>query len=100
MNTQQILDLGCGTGTLTLQIKRAFPHAEVRGIDGDPKILKIARAKTQRAGLEIALDEGMAFALPYPDATFDRVVSSLVLHHLTAGDKRRSCAEVFRVLRP
>ena len=99
-NTLRILDLGCGTATLTLQIKRASPDAEVRGIDGDPKILKIARAKATRAELEIGLDEGMAFDLPYADGAFDRVLSSLVLHHLSAENKRRACAEVLRVLRP
>ena len=99
-NAQRILDLGCGTATLTLQIKRAVPHAHVCGVDGDPKILAIARAKARKAGLEIQLAEAMAFALPYPDGSFDRVVSSLVLHHLTPEHKRCASAEVWRVLRP
>jgi len=41
----------------------------------------------------------MAFELPYPDATFDRVISSLLFHHLTRGNKERTLREVFRVLR-
>lgn len=96
----RVLDLGCGTATLTMLIKRSCPDAAVSGIDGDPNILKIARAKAEKAGLDIEFEEGMAFALPYADASFERVLSSLVLHHLSPADKLRACKEVFRVLGP
>ena len=96
----RILDLGCGTATLTILIKEMHPETEVIGLDGDPKILKIARAKIDKAGLAITLTEGMAFALPYDNNSFDRVLSSLVFHHLTAENKKRTLGEVFRVLRP
>ncbi len=95
-----VLDLGCGTATLTLLIKKACPEAEVTGLDGDPTILEIARSKVEEAKLDIALDQGMAFELPYPDGYFDRVVSSLVLHHLTHENKMRTFEEILRVLRP
>jgi ubiquinone/menaquinone biosynthesis C-methylase UbiE len=95
----RVLDLGCGTGTLTLMIKRKHPEAEVVGIDGDPKIIEIAKKKISKAGVPVGLDVGMAFALPYADRSFDRVVSSLVLHHLTHEDKQRTLREVYRVLR-
>jgi len=81
-------------------LKRAQPEAEVIGVDGDPQILAIARAKTARSGLAVTYDEGMADALPYPDASFDRVVSSLVFHHLSREAKRRAVGEAFRVLKP
>lgn len=97
---QRALDLGCGTATLTMLIKQAQMDAEVVGIDGDPKILAIARKKVQTAGLDLTLDEGLSFDLPYPDASFDRVLSSLFFHHLTTPDKQRTLAEVFRILRP
>ncbi|WP_437487069.1 class I SAM-dependent methyltransferase [Sorangium sp. So ce1014] len=42
----------------------------------------------------------MAWELPYPDGTFDRVASSLMFHHLAADDKRRTAEEILRVLRP
>jgi Methylase involved in ubiquinone/menaquinone biosynthesis len=96
----RVLDLGCGTGTLTIMIKKAHPGSEVVGIDGDPQILEIARRKTKEAGTSINFDEGMAYNLPYPDNSFDRVLSSLVFHHLTTQDKERTLAEIYRVLKP
>lgn len=96
----RVLDLGCGTATLTLMIKQAHPDAEVTGLDGDPKALEIARGKIAKSGLPIRLDEGMAFNLPYPDNSFDRVFSGLLFHHLTRQDKERTLREVGRVLLP
>jgi ubiquinone/menaquinone biosynthesis C-methylase UbiE len=96
----RVLDLGCGTATLTLMLKQAEPEAEVVGLDGDEQVLAIARTKVARAGVDIRFDQGMAYALPYPDASFDRVVSSLVIHHLTSGNKQRAFQEAFRILRP
>jgi len=95
----QVLDLGCGTGMLTLLIKSHYPKAEVFGLDADPKVLAVARAKAAKAGLIVRLDHGMAFELPYPDASFDRVISSLLFHHLTRENKERTLKEIFRVLR-
>jgi ubiquinone/menaquinone biosynthesis C-methylase UbiE len=96
---QRVLDLGCGTGTLTILIKQLHPESEVVGLDGDPNVLVIARAKAKKAGIDIAFDEAMAFQLPYPDGSFDRVLCSLVLHHLTTENKRRALKEVYRILR-
>jgi len=97
---RRVLDLGCGTGTLALLIKSHHPNADVFGLDADPKVLEVARAKAAKAGLSIRLDHGMAFELPYPDVSFDRVISSLLFHHLTRENKERTLREVFRVLRP
>ena len=94
----KVLDLGCGTGTLTLMLKRRYPEAEVTGMDGDPQVLDIARDKTH--GTSIQWDEGLASSLPYPDSVFDRVVTSLVIHHLVTEDKRRAFKEIYRVLKP
>ena len=96
----RVLDLACGTATLTIATKRAYPHTIVVGIDGDPVILRKARAKAQRAGVEVQLDEGLSYALPYEDASFDRVLSSLFFHHLTRENKFRTLTEVWRVLKP
>jgi ubiquinone/menaquinone biosynthesis C-methylase UbiE len=93
-----VLDLGCGTGTLTLMIKRAHPNVDVTGLDGDPQVLDIARDKSH--GVNIQWDEGLASSLPYPDSVFDRVVTSLVIHHLVTDDKRLAFKEIYRVLKP
>jgi ubiquinone/menaquinone biosynthesis C-methylase UbiE len=95
-----ILDLGCGTGTLTTMIKRACPGANVVGLDVDPEVLQIARRKAAAAGVEIELREGMAYAPPFAAGSFDRVLTSLVLHHLTTADKRRTLSAVKELLRP
>ncbi len=97
---QRVLDLGCGTATLTVLIKKRHPAAEVVGLDVDPQVLTAARAKAARAGVEIAFDRGTASRLPYPDGSFDRVLSSLMFHHLTRAGKRRAMREALRVLRP
>lgn len=96
----RVLDLGCGTGTLTLLVKATHPGAEVVGLDSDPKALGIATSKASKAGLSIALDVGMSFDLPYPESSFDRVLSSLLFHHLTSENKLRTLREVHHVLRP
>jgi ubiquinone/menaquinone biosynthesis C-methylase UbiE len=97
---QGILDVGCGTGTLALLIKERHPQSEVVGLDPDPQILAIARRKAARSGAEVRFDVGYADRLPYPDASFDRVTSSLVFHHLTREIKRAALGEAHRVLRP
>lgn len=97
----KVLDLGCGTGTLTVLIKQMQPKAErLVGLDGDRPVLDLARAKAAEAGITITWQQGMAFDLPYSDDTFDRVLSSLVLHHLITENKQRTLDEVWRVLRP
>lgn len=96
----EVLDVGCGTGTLAIWMKNAFPQASITGLDGDPEILAIARRKTAATGVDIRLEYGLSFDIPFPDATFDRVLSSLLFHHLTRQNKERTLQEVFRVLKP
>ncbi|MFS0726309.1 class I SAM-dependent methyltransferase [Paenibacillus sp. 1P07SE] len=97
---QRVLDLGCGTGTLTLLLKQAYPKAEVTGLDIDPNVLQIAKKKAVDMGMDIIFNQGTSFELPYPDHSFDRVVTSLMFHHLTLENKLRTLKEIFRVLKP
>jgi SAM-dependent methyltransferase len=96
----RVLDLGCGTGTLTILIKQRHPETEVVGLDVDAQVLEIARKKAAKAGVDITWHQGTGHRLPYPGNSFDRVLSSLVFHHLNAENKRWALQEVFRVLRP
>lgn len=97
---QTLLDVGCGTGTLTVLIKQTEPDAIVYGLDVDSQVLGIARRKAEQAGEMIVLQQGTATCLPYPDESFDRVFTSLMLHHLTRQDKQQMLREAFRVLKP
>lgn len=97
---QSVLDMGCGTGMLTLLIKRAHPDANVYGLDVDAQVLAIAQGKAKQMGTGIVLQQGSAVALPYPDGSFDRAFASLMLHHLTREEKRQALTEAFRVLKP
>lgn len=97
---QRVLDLGCGTGTLTILIKQTQPQAEVVGLDGDPSVLAIAREKAERSGIAITWDQSMAYEMPHPDGSFDRVLSSLLFHHLSSDNKKRALAEIWRVMKP
>ncbi len=97
---QRLLDIGCGTGILSVLLKQVEAEADVRGLDPDPKALARARARAEHAGVAIEFDRGFADQLPYSDASFDRVFSSLMFHHLTPDQKLAALRCVHRVLRP
>lgn len=96
----KILDVGCGTGTLLALIKKIHQDAEVRGLDGDKKVIELAKKKLSGLNLDIPIDLGYSYKLPYEDNSFDRVLSTLMIHHLTTEDKLRTFQEIYRVLRP
>jgi ubiquinone/menaquinone biosynthesis C-methylase UbiE len=97
---ERVLDVGCGTGTLAVLAARAAPGVSVTGLDADGTILARARAKAAAAKLAISLDEAMSTTLPYPDGSFDLVLSTLFFHHLADDAKRATAAELVRVLEP
>jgi ubiquinone/menaquinone biosynthesis C-methylase UbiE len=97
---QQVLDLACGTATLTIAAKRMQPRADITGVDGDPDILARARIKAAKAGAELKFDESLSQHLPYADSSFDVVLSSLFFHHLDRENKLATLSEVWRVLKP
>jgi len=96
----RVLDIGCGTGTLAILIKSFHPDVEVVGIDPDPKALARARRKAAKAAVSIQFDQGFGDKLPYPEASFDRVFSSFMFHHLPPDEKGKTLCAVRRVLKP
>jgi ubiquinone/menaquinone biosynthesis C-methylase UbiE len=95
-----VLDFGCGSLTLSLKAKKKVPAAYVHAVDVDEKILKIAAEKLRVTGEEIFIQRYEGRVLPYPSQTFDRIISSLVFHHLDKDQKLNSLYEIFRVLKP
>lgn len=97
---QRVVEIGCGTGSLLLRVRRRHPDVELAGLDPDPEALDRARRKLDGRGPAVRLDRGFADALPYPDASVDSVLSSFMWHHLDPADKPTVLQEVRRVLRP
>jgi ubiquinone/menaquinone biosynthesis C-methylase UbiE len=98
---ERVLDVGCGTGSLAIVAKRHVgATGEVVGIDASPPMVARARAKTRRAGIDVSFKDGVAEALPFPDAQFDVVLSTMMLHHLPRKARQECAREIRRVLRP
>lgn len=98
---EHVLDVGCGTGEVTMRAKaRTGSSGSVAGIDPSPEMIAVARQKAAQAELDVDYRVAAVEALPFPDATFDVVLSSLMMHHLPADLKPRGLAEIGRVLKP
>jgi ubiquinone/menaquinone biosynthesis C-methylase UbiE len=98
---EQVLDVGCGTGTLAMEVQRRVGSAgRVAGIDPGTEQIARARSKAARRHAPVEFQIGVIEQLPFPDQTFDVVLSTLMMHHLPAGLKRQGLAEIARVLKP
>jgi ubiquinone/menaquinone biosynthesis C-methylase UbiE len=101
---ERILDLGCGTGTLTLMIQQACAEAEIIGLDVDRDVLRIARKKAAAASIHVSFWQGRAddqSIMPmFRFASFDKIVSSLFFHHLSRDQKLRAFRHARNLLRP
>jgi demethylmenaquinone methyltransferase/2-methoxy-6-polyprenyl-1,4-benzoquinol methylase/phosphoethanolamine N-methyltransferase len=95
-----VLDVGCGTGEVTLLAKTRAKQGSVYGIDPAPEMIAVARKKASRKGLEIDFRVGVIEALPFADSSIDVVTSSLMMHHLPQDLKERGLVEIYRVLKP
>ncbi len=95
----KVLDIGCGSGTLLVEAKKRYPNSDLTGLDPDMKILGIAPRKLEKTGVEATLVQGFAQELPFPPASFDLVVSTLIFHHLSTSVKKEAVKEVYRVLK-
>lgn len=97
---RDILDLGCSVGHQTLPWARAYPDAHVTGIDVAAPCLRYAHGRAQSMGVAADFVQADATRLPWPEASFDLVFSSMFLHELPLKDIRAAFAEARRVLRP
>jgi ubiquinone/menaquinone biosynthesis C-methylase UbiE len=98
---ERVLEVGSGTGTLLVMIKRQHPDVSVTGLDPDSSALARARQKADAASTAVQLDRGFSDALPYQNESFDCVFSCFMFHHLKDIDeKRRTLREIRRVLKP
>lgn len=95
-----VLDVGCGTGEVTLRAKAYAKGGKVYGIDPSPEMIAVARKKAGSKGLDIDFRVGVIEDLPFPDASMEVVTSSLMMHHLPERLKVRGLAEIYRVLKP
>lgn len=99
--TETILDFGCGTGTLTIMINEQFPSVNIIGIDVDEEIIAIAEKKIKAADLNIPVKkydgESLAFL---GHQQFDRIVSSLVFHHIPTATKRTILSQLYSTTKP
>ena len=96
----EVLDVGCGTGSLALRLKASLgTRGSVHGIDASPEMIDTARRKAFKAGTDVDFRVGLAEELPFADRTFDLVVSQLMIHHLPGDLKSRAFGEMYRVLK-
>ncbi|MEJ3746860.1 class I SAM-dependent methyltransferase [Actinomycetes bacterium KLBMP 9797] len=93
---ERVLDVACGNGNAALAAARRF--CNVVGVDYVPALLDRARQRARAEGLEVSFQEADAEALPFPDASFDVVLSTCGA--MFAPDQERTAAELFRVCRP
>lgn len=98
---ESVLDVGCGTGTLAVAAKRRVgTTGMVCGIDASLEMIAKAVNKAKKAGVQVVFQKELAQSLPFPDAQFDVVLSTLMLHHLPTKVRQRCAHEIKRVLKP
>jgi ubiquinone/menaquinone biosynthesis C-methylase UbiE len=98
---ESVLDIGCGTGLLAILAKEQVGlGGTVRAIDASPEMIARARAKAGRARVEVDFLLAPAQELPFPDAQFEVVLSTLMIHHLPRSARAQLTREVRRVLKP
>ena len=100
LQPRRILDIGCGIGSATLPLARAWPHAEVHGIDIGAPMVRYAHGRAESLGVKAHFSQQDMAALNFPDGHFDLVVSIIVTHEAPVPVLRKMLAEAHRVLAP
>ena len=96
-----VLEVGCGTGTLTLAAKRqAGPSGKVFGIDIIPGMVELSQQKAKQANEDVTFQLGSIDNIPFPDNHFDVVMCSFMIFHMSEATRQKGIAEIFRVLKP
>lgn len=97
----RVLEVGCGTGTLTLAAKRqAGPTGQVYGIDIIPGMIEISKQKAEQSNLDVTFQLGSIDDIPFPENTFDVVMCSFMIFHMSDAVRNKGIAEIYRVLKP
>lgn len=97
---KRILDLGCSAGHSTVPYKKAFPDAEVFGIDVAAPMLRYAHARCESLGVPIHLSQQNAEDLDFEDGSFDLIVSNILIHETSTAAFRNIMKECHRLLAP
>lgn len=98
---ERVLDVGCGTGSLAIALKASVGQTGlVHGIDASAEMIKVANRNALRASVDVNFMVGLGEAIPFPNETFDLVVSQLAIHHLPDDLKLSAIKEMHRVLKP
>ena len=96
-----VLEIGCGTGTLTLAAKRkAGPSGKAFGIDIIPGMIEASQRKAAEANEDITFRSGSIDDIPFPANQFDVVMCSFMIFHMSEKTRRKGLAEIQRVLKP
>ena len=96
-----VLEIGCGTGTLTLAAKRqAGPSGNVFGIDVIPGMIELSQRKAAQAGEDATFQLGSIDDIPFAANQFDVVMCSFMIFHMSEVVRRKGMAEIYRVLKP
>ncbi|OJU10638.1 MAG: hypothetical protein BGN88_15095 [Clostridiales bacterium 43-6] len=96
-----VLEIGCGTGTLTLEAKRkSGPSGKVCGIDIIPGMVERSQQKAAQANMDVMFQLGSIDNIPFPDDQFDAVMCSFMIFHMSETVRRKGIEEIFRVLKP
>src|SRR5512137_362406 len=96
-----VLEVGCGTGTLTLAAKRqAGPSGKVFGIDIIPGMIELSQRKAAQANEDVTFQLGSMDDIPFPANQFDVVMCSFMIFHMSETKRSKGIAEIYRVLKP
>jgi len=96
-----VLEVGCGTGTLTLAAKhRTGPSGKVFGIDIIPGMIELSQRKAAQAGEDAVFQLGSMDDIPFSANQFDVVMCSFMIFHMSEGMRRKGIEEIYRVLKP